>query len=74
MLTAALAGGCVLLLIAAGTFALLWRAAALDAARYRAEFCGISDLVPPAATAALTPDDPSLLPAEIEQWLRERTN
>lgn len=30
MLTAVLAVGCVLLLIALGTFALLWRAAALD--------------------------------------------
>lgn len=27
---------------------------------------------PPTACAALTPDDPSLLPAEVEQWLRTR--
>lgn len=38
---------------------------------YRAELDALS-ITPPAATAALTPDDPSLLPAEIEQWLRTR--
>lgn len=87
MLTVALVVLLLLALIAAGTLALLWRAAVGDnrhKARfirhlceridgYRAELDALS-IAPPAACAAPTPDDPSLLPAEIEQWLRERTN
>ncbi|MGW9196088.1 hypothetical protein [Micromonospora chersina] len=40
--------------------------------RDRAEFWDLANLdtPPPAAAAGLTPDDPSLLPTEVEQWLR----
>lgn len=41
-------------------------------AGYRAELDALSLTAPPAAVAALTPDDPALLPPEVEQWLRNR--
>ncbi len=85
MLTAAVVG---VLLFALALTAVLWRAAVGETraqarlirhlrqkcAGYRAELSALSIAAPPAAVAALTPDDPTLLPAEVEQWLREGAN
>ncbi len=76
----------LLALIALGVFVLLWLAATRHNTRqarlirhqceridgYRAELDALSITPPATAVAALCPDDPSLLAAEVEQWLRTR--